>query len=379
MPRHRSSAAPLAWLYAALIAYASLYPFTGWHLTGVAPLAFLTLPWPRWWTWFDLVTNLIGYLPFGALVFGALVRSGVRTGPALATAFAVGSGLSFSMEFLQNFLPQRVSSNVDLGVNMLGTLAGTLLGWRVHVRGGVERWQVARDRWFITRSAGGIALLLLWPVGLLFPLPVPLGQGQVLQRVQEVLAQWVEGTSIAPWLEGWADADLERTALSPGGEFALIALGLLAPCMIAFSVARPGWRRLVLAFGAAAIGCMVTTLSTALNFNPQHMLAWSTPQALAALAFGALLASMLSVVPGRAAAGVGLIVLTALVSVVAQAPADPYFAQSLQLWEQGRFIHFHGAARWVGWLWPYAAIVYLLARLGAKEDEDRAEPPKMPL
>jgi VanZ family protein len=373
MARHRSSAAPLAWLYAALIVYASLYPFTGWRLPGVSPLAFLSLPWPHWWTWFDLVTNLLGYIPLGALVFGALVRSEVRVRTSMLLACVAGAGLSLSMEFLQNFLPQRVASNIDLGVNVLGTFAGAALGWGVHVRGWVERWQVARDRWFIARSAGGIALLLLWPVGLLFPLPVPLAQGQVLARVQEVLAQWVEGTSIAAWVEGWADADLERTALSPGGEFALIALGLLAPCMIAFSVARPGWRRLVLVLGATALGCLATTLSTALNFNPQHMLAWSTPQALAALAFSAVLASLISVVPGRAAAGIGLIVLTALVTVVAQAPADPYFAQSLQLWEQGRFIRFHGAARWVGWLWPYAAIVYLLARLGAKD-----EPPKMP-
>jgi len=373
MTRHRSSAAPLAWLYAALIVYASLYPFTGWHPPGVSPLAFLTLPWPHWWTWFDLVTNLLGYIPFGALVFGALVRSDVPVRPSMLFACAAGTLLSLAMEFLQNFLPQRVSSNVDLGVNALGTLIGVLLAWCAHVRGVVERWQVARDRWFIARSAGGLALLLLWPVGLLFPLPVPLGQGQVLVRVQELIVQWVDGTPIAPWFEGWADAELERTALSPGGEFALIALGLLAPCMIAFSIARPGWRRVVLVLGAAALGCLATTLSTALNFNPQHMLAWSTPQALAALAIGALLACLLSLAPGRALAGIGLIVLTALVIVVAQAPSDPYFAQSLQLWEQGRFIRFHGAARWVGWLWPYAAIVYLLARLGARD-----EPPKMP-
>jgi len=374
MTRHRSSAAPLAWLYAALIVYASLYPFTGWHPPGVSPLAFLTLPWPHWWTWFDLVTNLLGYIPFGALVCGALVRSDVPVRPAMLIAFVVGTALSLAMEFLQNFLPQRVASNVDLGTNALGTLIGVLLAWYAHSRGVVERWQVARDRWFIARSAGGIALLLLWPVGLLFPLPAPLGQGQVLTRVQEVLAQWVDGTSIAPWFEGWADAELERSALSPGGEFTLIALGLLAPCMVAFSVARPGWRRVVLVLGAAALGCLATTLSTALNFNPQHMLAWSTPQALAALAFGAVLAGLLSVAPGRASAGIGLIVLTALVIVVSQAPADPYFAQSLQLWEQGRFIRFHGAARWVGWLWPYVAILYLLARLGARDEP----PPKMP-
>jgi hypothetical protein len=53
------------------------------------------------------------------------------------------------------------------------------------------------------------------------------------------------------------------------------------------------------------------------------------------------------------------------VLLVARAPADPYFALSLQRWEQGRFIRFHGLAQWIGWLWPYAAGVWLLGRLGS--------------
>lgn len=374
MARHRSSATPMVWAYLALIAYASLYPFSGWHLPGVSPLAFLALPWPRWWTWFDLVVNLLGYMPLGALAFGAMVRSGVGQRPALLLAVVLGTGMSFAMEFLQNYLPLRVASNVDLGTNALGTLIGALAGWRIHVRGGVERWQAARDKWFIGRSAGGLALLLLWPIGLLFPLPVPMGQGQVLGRVQETLAAWGDNTPLAPLLEGWADADLERTALSPGGEFALIVLGMLAPCLVAFSVARTGWRRFILILGAVALAYLTTTLSTALNFGPQHMLAWSTPQVLFALGTAVALASMISLMPRRAAAGVGLMVLTAMVTVIAQAPPDPYFSQSLQLWEQGRFIRFHGAARWVGWLWPYVAIVYLLARLGSRDDPDQIPP-----
>ncbi|MBC8055779.1 MAG: VanZ family protein [Rhizobiales bacterium] len=378
MARHRSSAAPLAWLYAALIAYASLYPFVPWKLPGVSPLAFLTLPWPRYWTGFDLGANLLGYVPLGALVFVAIVRSGGRAKPALLGAVAAGAAWSLAMEFTQNFLPQRVASNLDLALNSLGVLIGAALGLWVHLRGGVERWQVARDRWFIGRSAGGIALLLLWPVGMLFPLPVPFAQGQVLTTAQEAIATWVADTPLAPWVEGWADAGLAQSALSPGGEFALIALGLLAPCLVAFSVARGGWRRLALVFGAAALGVLATTLSTALNFGPQHLTAWSTPQALTALAFAMSLAALLSLLPRRASAGLGLVALTALVIGVAQAPSDPFFAQSLQAWEQGRFIRFYGLARWVGWLWPYAAIAYLLARLGARDEAPSTLPPKMP-
>lgn len=378
MPRHRSSAAPLAWLYAALIAYASLYPFVPWRIPGVSPLAFLALPWPRYWTWFDLAANLLGYIPLGALIFGALVRSGGRARPSLWLALAAGTSLSLAMELLQNFLPHRVASNVDLGLNALGTLIGAALGAWVHLLGGVERWQSARDRWFIGRSAGGLALLLLWPVGMLFPLPVPLAQGQVLAKLQEGIASLLADTSVAPWVAGWADAQVDRSALSPGGEFALIALGLLAPCLVAFSITRAGWRRLALVLGATALGVLATTLSTALNFGPQHLMAWSTPQALAALAFASGLASLLSVAPRRAAAGLGLMALTALVTVVAQAPSDPFFAQSLQGWEQGRFIRFYGVARWVGWLWPYAAIVYLLARLGTRDEVAPTPAPKMP-
>ena len=56
--------------------------------------------------------------------------------------------------------------------------------------------------------------------------------------------------------------------------------------------------------------------------------------------------------------------LVGLVILVHAAPADPYYALSLQGWEQGRFVRFHGVAQWVGWLWPYAALAWLLARLG---------------
>ena len=371
MPRHRSSASPLAWLYAALIVYASLYPFSGWRVPGVALFNFLLLPWPRWWTGFDLASNVLGYMPLGALVFGARVRGGTPAWVAFAQAVLAAALLSFAMETLQNFLPQRVASNIDLGSNALGALLGAGLGALVNGLGGVDRWQAARDHWFIGRSAGGLALLLLWPVGLLFPLPVPLAMGQVLPQVQEVISHLMQATSAGPWFEAWADAATQRAAITPAGELSLMILGLLAPCLLAFSVARPGWRRLVLVLGAAGLGALATTLSTALNFGPEHALAWSTPQALAALCFAVAIAAALSHLPQRAAAALGLMALTALVTVVAQAPSDPYFAQSLQDWEQGRFISFHGAARWVGWLWPYAAIAYLVARVSGR-DADHA-------
>ena len=51
--------------YALLILYASLYPLAGWHDSGGDSLAFLGAAWPRYYTGFDLATNIIAYLPFG--------------------------------------------------------------------------------------------------------------------------------------------------------------------------------------------------------------------------------------------------------------------------------------------------------------------------
>jgi VanZ family protein len=370
MARYRSSAALLAALYAALIIYASLYPFSGWRWPGLSVWAFLTRAWWQWWTVFDVLANLAGYLPLGALVFGAVIRSG--RGPGLAMSASVVSGLvlSFTLETLQNFLPARVPSNVDLGLNVAGAALGGLFALGAHVLGAVDRWQAVRDRWFIGRSAGGLVLLVLWPLGLLFPGPVPFGNSPVWPRLRDTLADWLEDSVLARWVEPWMPAGGATLPMSAGTEFTAIALGLLAPCLVAFSISWPGWRRVVLALGAAFTGLLATTLSTALNFGPEHALAWRTPPVEGALVAGLLVAASLAWVPRRAAAGLGLMVLAALVAVLAQAPADAYFAQSLQGWEQGRFIRFHGAAQWVGWLWPYAAMGYLLGRVAARDPDE---------
>jgi VanZ family protein len=368
--RHRSSAAPLAWLSAALIVYASLSPFTGWKQpAGVALLGFGHMPWqPAYWTWFDLLSNLIGYMPFGALLFGAQVRGGRPLGMSAINTVLAGGLLSLCLESLQNWLPQRVPSAADWLLNTTGAGLGVLAAMAVRALGGLDRWQRLRDHWFITRSAGGLALLLLWPVGLLFPAAVPFGLGQGLLRLQEAAAGWLAGTPWEAWVEGWLHIGDALSPLSRGTEWLAIVLGLLAPSFIAFSVMRPGWRRLVQVPAAVVVGLAATTLSTVMNFGPQHAWAWMTPAVVPALVAASVVAAVLAFVPPRAAAAVGLVALTMLVAVVNQAPADPYFAESLQAWEQGRFIRFHGAAQWVGWLWPYAALVYLLARVMTRDD-----------
>jgi len=51
--------------YIPLVVYASLHPFSGWRDRGLPPFAFLTAPFPRPIPVFDVVANVIGYVPLG--------------------------------------------------------------------------------------------------------------------------------------------------------------------------------------------------------------------------------------------------------------------------------------------------------------------------
>ncbi len=363
-----SSALPLALAYAVLVLYASLYPFEGWRWPpGQSLWALAVLPRSVYHDPFDTISNLLGYLPLGALLGIALRRTGRSVPAALLLAVLAATTLSYSCEVLQQFVPRRVPALEDLGMNTGGALLGALLGMATQALGWVRRWQRMRERWFGGEAAFALALLGLWPLGLLFPAPVPLGLGQVGERLREWTAALLEDV---PWAQTahalLAEGPATSAPLRPLAEVLIVALGLLAPCLVAYAVMAPGLRRVVMALGALLLATLAMTISTWLNFGPSHALAWLTPLSGPGLVLGTLLALALALLPRRLAPGLGLMVLTGLVVGVAHAPADPYFAQSLQAWEQGRFVRFHGLAQWVGWLWPYAAMGWLLARLGTR-------------
>lgn len=357
MTRRQSSATWLLLAYLALVVYASLYPFGPWTWPpGMTVEGLLGLPWPKYFGTFDVEANLAGYLPLGLLGFAAALRSGLGLRAALLLGLLPGPLLSFVLETLQYFLPGRVPSLADWLLNTAGAVLGALLGLLLNAFGGLRRLHEIREYWFQPNSAGALALLAVWPVGLLFPAPVPLGLGQWLPRLQLVALDLFDGT---PWALQWDDAG-NAAALPPGLEVIAIALGLLAPTLLALAVSRPGFRRLWLVLGALALGVFGTTLSTALNFGPDHAWAWVTLAALPGLVIGVLLAALATLLPGRVSGALGLVVLCALIAVVSVAPADPYLAQSLKAWEQGRFINLYGLAQWIGWVWPFAALAWLL-------------------
>ncbi len=360
---------PLALATVCLIVYASLYPFAEWRNQGISPLAFLTAPLPRYWTGFDVGVNLAGYAPLGFLLALSALRSG-RVRWAVRVAVLGAALLSLGLETLQSYLPSRIPSNVDFALNTAGAWLGACSAWLLEKAGAIDRWSRVRARWFIHHASGALVLLALWPVALLFPAAVPLGLGQVVERLEFALAEALADT---PFLEWLPVRDIELQPLVPGAEVICVALGALIPCLLGYCVVRTLPQRAAFLLAALSAGIALTALSAALSYGPDHAWAWLDLPVQLGLSIGGVLALMLLPLPRRANAALLLLALCVHLSLLNQAPAGPYFAETLQIWEQGRFIRFNGLVQWLGWLWPYAAVVYVLVYLSSRGTATPAE------
>jgi VanZ family protein len=354
-----TSARPLAWLYAALIVYASLYPFGPWRDQNIAPWAFIWAPRTPYWSAFDVTTNLLGYAPLGFWVTLAHLRLGATRGAWWRGVWA-GALLSFILEAMQSYLPMRVPSQADWLLNTLGAALGAGVAHALERRGVLLRYSAMRQRWFVRDTYGSLPLLLTWPFALLFPLPIPLGLGQVQERIETRLGQWLADTPFIEWLPL---REIELQPLMPATQTLAVSLGLVLPVLLAYSVI-PQWRTRLLALWVLQGAAFFTTsLSGALTHGPLQTWSWLTPATLAGLMLG-LLGGLVSVLFSMRACLV-LLLAGALfhLALVNQAPVNSYFDQTVQTWEQGRFIRFNGLAQWLGWLWPYALVADVMRRL----------------
>ena len=379
MSEHRSTAWPLSWVAAGLIAYATLHPLTGWQWPGWEALRWL-LPKQRHELMSDVAANLLGYVPLGLVLCLAWLRSASSPLGAAWRTVLGASALSYGLEWLQQFLPGRVPSVTDWILNTVGAAWGVLGALTLHALGLLDVWHRLRQRWFIPQAAHGLALLWLWPLGLLYPPPLPLGQGQFWPPLQLWLIDLTQGS---PWQQWFLPEDpLTLWAVRPGSwagsawaaelEALTVALGVLAPLCVAGALASQRSLRVALMAALVLAGLLFTALSSALNFGPVHALSWVTLPAAAGMLLGASVGALLVNRGRRTCALLGWLVVLGLLTLVHQAPGDPYHAQSLQAWESGRFIRFHGLSRWFGLLWPVLALAWLTARMIGR---DRPTPP----
>ena len=332
----------LALAWCGLVIYGSLHPFSGWRDTGVSPFAFLEGAWPRYWTFFDLVTNVAVYLPLGFFLTLGLDRLPGRFS-ALLLASLLSSAISFGVESVQTWLPTRVPSNVDLGCNALGGFFGAVLAYHLGPRflARITRWQ-HRLIAPIPHAELGVTLLGLWLLVPLSPEILLFGAGD--------LRQFLGLPGAVPFAaDSFAQIEAGITACNA------IAVGLLVRMLIA---------RLGLAYVVVPlfllIGLVIRTLAAAILINPAGALAWLTPGAQNGLLLALLVLALTLFLPWTLRLMLAALVLMAGTVLVNLAPPNPYSAAALAAWRQGHFLNFNGLTRLVGTVWPFLTLPFLL-------------------
>ena len=264
------------------------------------------------------------------------------------------------MEFLQNFLPARVPSNTDWLLNTCGGAIGAALAWLLGKMGALDFWSAFRANWFAPDARHALVLLLLWPVALLYPIPLPWGLGQVQERLEDQLGLWLADTPFANWLPL---RDIEFQPLLPWQITLAAALGLCLPCLLAYSIIPAKRKRALAAAALLAQGVAITAFSNALRSGV--LLSWQwlwQPVQLGLLIACVALAACLWL-PRWLCLWLALAASLVHLHLVNNASVSPYFDWGMNDWLPAQLVRFYGITQWLGWLWPYALLLYLLHQI----------------
>jgi len=338
----------LAALYGLAIFYASLQPFEPWLETAPGASFFLFDPWPPRWVRYDIVSNVVAYLPFGFFV--ALAQRRRPPAGRLSVAIVAGTLLSFAMETLQMFLPTRDASVADLLSNAVGTAFGGALALTL-LRSPRAKAAIAsvRDRGFLPGSVGdlGIALLVIWLVVQVNP-GIPL------------FATMYDSTS-RPGAPG-AEPDLAATVVEGAhSAFQLLGVGLFLALLLR-ERRYVGGAALVLV-GAAAL---VKGIAAAVLLRPAAWENWLTPPVSLGVAAGSLLLAIAIWLPRPVQVTLAAVALLSSLLATVLLP-DLVFAHApvgLFNGPYGHLLNFNGLTHTVLLLWPAVASAFLFALAG---------------
>jgi VanZ family protein len=345
-------------VFTALTVYASLYPLEGWRDPGVSPFAYLSAPWPRHVSRFDIVVNVLGYVPFGFLAAAALPPR-LRGGAAFAAALFSALVLTLIMEALQSYLPARIASNLDALCNVLGAALGAGAAVRYAPRLLAEGpFPRLRQGAFLRGGVIdlGLALVGLWLFLQLNPTTLLFGAGDLREII------------------GAREPRGERPEFFITIEALTAAANLVAAGLLLSSLAAPGAAlrlQLAVLVGAALA---VRTAAFAILMRAENVFAWLTPGAQIGLAIGFALAMLGVALPRGTRLTLAALLIMAATVLVNLAPPNPYLSASLKVWQQGHFLNFNGLTRLVSALWPFAALAYLMYLAGSwpRQGEQKA-------
>lgn len=347
-------------LYACGIALITLSPFSEWRFIPESPWEFLFTAWPRYWTGFDLLVNLLAYVPLGLLV-GRAISYRLRghtwgAAQALAITVALGLLLSLLLEGLQTYVPSRRPSVLDIVANGAGTFFGAFLSSAYAQNR--NRLQVAETR---PIEIGGLMLLATWLLAQAAPQHIWLALGDIGMH-----AEWRKS------LTWFAAADPGRAVTAAAQQIlaeALCVASAIISCALIVHLSLlessrwfSRYHRQHWIYTLAAIVALTITVRTLWIFallSPSALPAWFSAGTQAGLILALLSAyGLAGARPSqqRIAAVAALVVMLLLANSL---PENGYAAEAFNAWSRGRWFNLQALANSAATLWPFAAMAWL--------------------
>ena len=362
MPLSRSGSLLVAGLlYACGILVISLTPFADWRFIPEAPWEFLFLPWPRYWTGFDVMVNILAYIPFGLLIgrsFSLRLRSrDWRTIKSLVLTLLVGTLLSLLLEGLQTYIPSRRPQLLDVLANGTGTVIGAFLA------GAYAR---SRSGFYLAEThpveIGGVMLMGMWLLSQAAPQQVWLALGDLGLRIE-----WLGQMSGDPSASFAAQRTLAEALCVASAimSCALIChLTLLQSSRWLPGYGQRHWAVTLIAVVAITLGIRTLWVSTLLT--PGALGTWLNAGTQAGVVLAIL--SGYGLAPARPtqqriAAMAGLAVTIMLANSL---PENGYANETFAAWSRGRWFNLQALANLAATVWPFAALSWLFLALTRK-------------
>ncbi len=354
------------------IVYATLHPWLGWRVPAHSIFRYLGLAWPRFWTWFDVISNLLAYIPLGILL-ALRFRRVWRGGRILLVTLLAGALLSLLLETLQNFLPTRVPSRLDLLVNTLGALLGAGIALLFAQRPHDEReliWH--RPGFFNHESLPFLFIVAIWLCAQFAPQRMLYETGTWVSPALQTLATHLDrsidttrpsvefAAAITPWLER-IQVDVAYSILIEAAAVSIwvACIGLL----LIDALASPRSRAIAIVsvlLGAFLLrGVALAALTGNLEFG-----LWLSAGAQAGLLLGPIILLLLSGIRRRDRLWWLLGLLAAGIVLSNILPDNVYRQQMLsRAAEPGAWRGVLVSVRAVAMLWPLAALIVVARQI----------------
>ncbi|HYC36219.1 MAG TPA: VanZ family protein [Usitatibacter sp.] len=325
--RYRGSIA----VWAALLAYASFYPFQLRIPSPEAVSAFFAAP--RYVIRSDIAFNVVAYMPLGTLT--CLYLRTLLDRHAILKAALFGAAFSLAMELVQLFVPNRVATFADLVANAGGALIGALVFADPFYSMVTRRLGAVRDAAIIPGAWGdaSLVLLMLWFLAQLNPAIPFFGAGDIAQGEGSLrLLQWAAvGMSICGF-----GLFISTVLRNESGSLRVSAVLLSVALWLKFAFAS-------------------------LMLQPHFSAEWVSTGRMLGLAGGIAAFVPLRRLgrPARIYLGFVLLLAGALFSKIfgAYSPLEEFLR--LFRWPHGQLGSFATLTRFLHELWPFAAVVFL--------------------